>query len=401
LYRWFFLSLTLLLPLELLGQETVIPSAGRAAQIQEESQEKARQLASESPPASDNSLRNLGKLIHFVPIHFGVEGLGPGAGPAIHSRLLQETDGGHLALRLWGRLAIHEFYTAGAGLEFKTASPYNATFALEGSHSDLPQLEYYGPGPDSSIHNRTDFRREDTLFNLRAAVHTGHALAACRVGELLLNVGTGTNDKLASTQSVFGPDQAPGIAVQSNYLIPGCSAQIDLRDFPEDPHKGTFVAATFDRYFAQNQTRFSFSRPSIMAEQYIPFFNGKRVIALRARTELSFHSDNQVVPFYLQSTLGSDTDLRGFRRYRFYDENSIALTAEYRWEIATGLNMALFVDGGNVFHRPDQFSLAQMEGSAGFGLRFISQSDRKMLARLDMGFSREGFRVWLKVPELF
>ena len=37
-------------------------------------------------------------------------------------------------------------------------------------HADLPQLEYYGPGPDSSIHNRTDFRREDTLFEFRAAL---------------------------------------------------------------------------------------------------------------------------------------------------------------------------------------------------------------------------------------
>jgi outer membrane protein assembly factor BamA len=231
---------------------------------------------------------------------------------------------------------------------------------------------------------------------------TNHSLAeACRITELLLNVGPGTNSSLAATQSVFGPAQAPGINVQSNYLIVGCSGQFDLLDFPEDPHKGTYAAAAFDRYYAQTHGEFSFYRLSLLGEQYLPFFNRKRVIALRAKTDLNYHSANQVVPFYLQPTLGSDTDLRGFRRYRFYDENSISLNAEYRWEISTGFDMAMFVDGGNVFHRPGQLSLSHLESSAGFGLRIKNQNERRVVARLDTGFSREGFQVWLRVPRLF
>jgi outer membrane protein assembly factor BamA len=184
-------------------------------------------------------------------------------------------------------------------------------------------------------------------------------------------------------------------------VIGGCLVQLDLRDFPEDPHKGTYVRAAFDRYYAESQNRFSYYPVSVVAEQYVPFLNRKRVIALRAKTELSYHSENQVVPFYLQPTLGSDMDLRGYRRYRFYDENVLSLNAEYRWEISSGFDMALFIDGGNVFHRPWEVGLSDLKSSAGFGLRIKNLNARRVLARLDIGFSREGFQIWLRVPELF
>jgi outer membrane protein assembly factor BamA len=214
-------------------------------------------------------------------------------------------------------------------------------------------------------------------------------------------VGPGTNDDLPSTDQVFGPNEAPGINVQSNYFIAGCSAQLHLVDFPEDPHKGTYAAATIDRYHAEGHSSFSFYRLSLVGEQYIPFLNRKRVIAILGNADLSFHSSNQVVPFYLQPTLGSDTELRGFPRYRFYDENSLALTAEYRWEIGSGFDAALFLDGGNVFHRPGQLSLSQLESSTGFGFRFKNQKQRRLIARLDFGFSHEGFQIWLRVPKIF
>src|SRR5262249_25461567 len=151
------------------------------------------------------------------------------------------------------------------------------------------------------------------------------------ISQLLLNVGPGTENEIPSTESVFGPAQAPGIDNQSNYLIAGCSAEAAQLDFRNDPHKGWHAAVAFDRYDAEDQSIFSFSRLSAAGEQYVPFLNRKRVIALRESAVLSYHSRQQVVPFYLQPTLGSDTELRGFRRYRFYDENSVAFTVEYRW----------------------------------------------------------------------
>ena len=40
-----------------------------------------------------------------------------------------------------------------------------------------------------------------------------------------------------------------------------------------------------------------------------------------------------------------------------------------------------------------------MEGSVGFGLRFNARNN--VFLRLDVGFSHEGFQVWVKFGDIF
>jgi outer membrane protein assembly factor BamA len=61
-------------------------------------------------------------------------------------------------------------------------------------------------------------------------------------------------------------------------------------------------------------------------------FTKRRALALRDRTTLTDAAAGQVLPFYMQPVLGGSDDLRGFRPFRFADQNLLNLTAEYRWE---------------------------------------------------------------------
>jgi outer membrane protein assembly factor BamA len=401
LYVSVFFALTILLAPELLAAQSSDPDpATRAGQIQNQRIEHLRDSEPEEPSKIAEYISKAADLTRHVPLELSAGGLGPGAGFALSSRFEWRTPRDQARFSAWGMVLLHAFYSAGTGVELPNLTTNGLSVALEASHSDAPQLEYYGPGPNSSIHNQTNYRREDTLFDLRARTHVGrHFTPACRLGELLLNVGPGTNGSLPTTQSVFGPAEAPGIDVQSDFLIGECSAELDFRDFPGTPHRGTYAAGSFARYDAQDDNHFSFNRLSAAGEQFFPFLNEKRVIALRALTELTFHSSSQVVPFYLQSTLGSDTDLRGFRRYRFYDENLLSMNAEYRWEIGSGIDMAIFADAGRVFHRPADIGFSGMRTSEGFGLRFKNQ--QTVFARLDIGFSEEGVQIWFKFAKPF
>jgi Omp85 superfamily domain len=398
-YKSVFIQLSFLLTPELMAQDGQPETTSRVDQIQAERAAKPVSPYLDKSSTVEKSVDWIKDALRISRIHFSVEGLGPGAGITASSLFQWSNSTDQIRPKLFASGTLDLFYTVGTGVDFPHAAGRNLTFALEGSHSDAPQLDYYGPGPDSSIHNRTDYRREDTLFQFRAEsrLHR-HLIFDCGLGELLVNVGPGTNDSLPSTQSVFGPSQAPGIDNQSNYFIGGCSAQLDLRDFPDDPDHGTYAAAGYARYSAQDIGNFSFNRFFAAAEQYFPFWNEKRVIALRARTELNFHSDDQVVPFYLQPTLGNDLELRGYRRYRFYDENLLAMTAEYRWAMGTRFDMAVFADFGNVFNRPGQI-LSEMKSSGGFGIRLKNQT--AVIARLDFGFSREGAQVWFRYGKRF
>src|SRR5262249_49306534 len=314
--------------------------ATRADQIEEQRIEKSH----ESAPVNKESpiskyFGKLSVLTRWTPLRLSVEGLGPGAGLTLSSLLERQSHGGHVICQLIGSAEVDGFYTAAARMELPNLTSQRLTVAFQGLRADSPQLEYYGPGPNSSLHNRTDYRREDNIFSIAVESRKSrHFLPACRAAEWLLNVGPGTNQDLANTQTVFGPSEAPGIDQQSDYFLAECSAQLEFRDLVQDPHKGFYGDASYGWYYAQDNNHFSFYRLSADAEQYIPFLNQMRVIALMAHGVWSFHNEGQVVPFYLQPTLASDTELRGYRRYRFYDENSLAATVEYRWEISTGFD---------------------------------------------------------------
>jgi outer membrane protein assembly factor BamA len=135
------------------------------------------------------------------------------------------------------------------------------------------------------------------------------------------------------------------------------------------------------------------------AQKYLPFFNSRRVIALRGKAVLTSVDSGQTVPFYLQPTLGGSDDLRGFRSFRFYDDNLVLMNAEYRWESFSGLDMALFFDAGKVYHKRADWNTNALETSAGFGLRFNVKNS--VFMRIDVGFSHEGFQFWWKFSDIF
>jgi len=397
----FFLVLTLLLAPQLRAQSSDPEPETRADLIESERMQKA----ANPPPAPEmgGMQKAINRIVRFYnrsPIKLGIEGLGPGAGLTAGTVLEKNNRSNDVGAKLYGAVSVNLFWSAGTGLEFRNLTKRDLTFSINGSYRDAPQLPYYGPGPHSSINDRTNYNLEETLFVARQTWQVNRRLfQSCKLAQMLVNVGPGRSNSFPSTETVFGPEQAPGIDVQSNYVIAGCTGALDYTDLAGDPHKGTYAESSFDRYYAYNHPVFSFYRLDVLAEQYIPFLNKKRVILLRAKTDLSYHASDQVVPFYLQPTLGTPYDLRGFRRYRFYDENSAAVSGEYRWEINTGFDAVLFADFGKVFHKPSQIGFAGMQSSGGFGFRVKDKNH--VIARFDVGFSHEGTQIWLTFGSLF
>jgi outer membrane protein assembly factor BamA len=134
-------------------------------------------------------------------------------------------------------------------------------------------------------------------------------------------------------------------------------------------------------------------------QQYIPFLNKTRRIVLRAKGIFTESDEGQRPPFYLRPTIGGSDDLRGYRFFRFNDNNAVIYNAEYRWEIFSGLDGAAFFDAGKVMTRRASLAFSDLETSAGFGLRFNARN--ATFVRIDVGFSHEGFQVWFKFNDAF
>ena len=105
------------------------------------------------------------------------------------------------------------------------------------------------------------------------------------------------------------------------------------------------------------------------------------------------------MPFYLMRTLGGHDTLRGFRDFRFRDTNLLYLSAEYRWEAAAGIELAIFYDTGKVFPDSSDFNLDDLNESYGFGIR--GKGMRRVVFRLDVGHSTEGTFVYIAFGPAF
>ena len=384
------------------------PPLSRTEEWQRLREEKSRTLEPEQVSKTEARLNRIqdARLIERVTggvagFRIRVGGLATGQGFAIGPEYFRpELAQGQLRLRASLRGATSRAYLA----DFELAAPKLAGgkgfVEFYSAHANYPRVDYYGPGPTSRRADRSNFRLEMTSVELRAGVTPLERLELGVIGGAIqANAGPGNRAGVAQTADLFTPDEVPGLQRQSDFLRGGVTAHYDYRDNPGGPRSGGSYSARFLTYADREDGGHSFRRLELEAQQYAPFFNKRRVIAVRVRSFLSFTRDQEAVPFYLQPTLGGSDDLRGFRPYRFYGDNSLVANVEYRWETFAGLDAALFFDAGKVTQRAAEINLRDLEASAGFGLRFNVRNN--VFMRLDVGFSHEGTHIWLKFRNPF
>ena len=397
-----------------LGFSLFVFWAGREAQaqsrtdlIQSARTEKEANLTPWAPPKAErvivkiqNSLpyRLLTGEAHGFGVSFG--NMVPGSGFAIGPTYTKPMWDGKLILRVDARAAINQSY--GGRLEVSVPRLFSdhtfVTFSTQ--HRNISEMPYYGPGPDSSKTGRSNYRLEDTNVELRPGVRVFKGLSAGLIGSYLaVNTGPGHATLYISTEEQFGPAAAPGIDRQTNFWRGGGFVEYDWRDQTSYPTSGGRYSAQYVRYLDRNLGAYSFLRLDLDASQYIPLFNRTRVFALHGSSSLTTAGNGQLVPFYLQPTLGGSNTLRGYRFNRFYGDNSVMVNGEYRWFCSPALDMAVFADAGKVFQRWEQWNFHNLESNVGFSVRFKGRAARPAFS-LDTGFSHEGFQIWFRVNNI-
>ena len=99
-------------------------------------------------------------------------------------------------------------------------------------------------------------------------------------------------------------------------------------------------------------------------------------------------------------SLGGNDTLRGFRAYRFRGPHAILLQGEYRFEIWSALDAALFYDTGKVAIRRSDLDFNSLERDYGFGFRF--NTDNGIVLRVDAAFgSRDGKHLHIVFGGIF
>lgn len=389
---------------------SVLPAQelSRSAEIEQEREQKAKNLKPDSISAAEQFLLNFRDRKYMERFAAGYHGfhakignMVTGGGFAIGPEYLREgLAKGTLNFRASAQASTRGYQKFESAVTLPQLAKGRLSLEVFGSHRNYGSLQYYGTGPDTPKSFRANYRLEDTNFEGIAAFSaTKNLKLGGSTGYLMTNVGPGTDSRFASAETVFTPAMAPGIDHQTNYTRNSVFSQFDYRDDPAGAKQGGNYVMQYTWYHDTKLGTSSFRRLDIDLQQYVGFLNKTRVLAFRAKTTLSDTDRNEHIPFYLQPILGGSDDLRGYRPFRFSDRNSMVLNAEYRWEIFSGLDGAIFADAGKVFPRRGMLNFRNLESSVGMGLRFNARN--ATVVRLDVGFSQEGFQVWFKFNDIF
>lgn len=317
---------------------------------------------------------------------------------------------GYRQPRLFGERAVFQASAVGSPRKYflidaRLLMPRLANEAAQAEfyalRSRWPEEAFFGLGPDSLRREHANFSLGNTVVGGSGAVRAGRLLMVGGRAEYLRpRSGQGRAKGIADVATLFPGEEIPGFGAPTDFGRFEAFADFNYREPLMNPRRGGRYYVSYALFDDLHLDRYGFRRLEVDLQQYVPFLNDRRVFAFHALLSASDAVAGQQVPFYLMRSLGGPDDLRGFRRHRFRDANLLLLQAEYRWEVFTAVDAALFVDAGQVAPRVSDFDLADLETDYGFGLRFGSV--RGVFLRIEGAFgSRDGKHFILRFGHVF
>ena len=291
------------------------------------------------------------------------------------------------------------YKTAQARVELPTLAHSRMALGSQVRWQDFTQVNFFGEGAASLESWRSEYRLTSTNLVGYATVRPLRSVGIdAEVGWLkpsILPRGGTFQAERPDTRDLFPRDIVFARGDQPTFILTELSMTADTRDFPGHPLRGGLYRAAATRYVDRTGAVFSFRRYEAEAAHFLPVGGGRVVLALHGWIAGSDTNDGQLVPFYLQPSLGGHNTLRSYADYRFHDRNVALLNIETRVALMRHLDAAAFVDAGNVAARISNLNLEKR--SYGAGLRLHSR--QQTFGRIDVARGAEGWRFLLRLSE--
>jgi hypothetical protein len=370
---------------------------------------------SHPPPASSALKQFESCAVDFFtarPVHLTVKSIVPGSGFGLGPTFNEDYNSGRWQnhLNITGVSSLRRYWLA-EGKFTATHTRFGANNSardrfrvnLYADARDLPLMPFYGIGPNVGQNNLVNFRERD----VRAGADVINPFSAWfaaggTVESIFPQIGGVTTVDKAGTRSieqVFTEATAPGLASQPTFM--------HYQVFAEPRHnRGPFefsYRAGFHVYQDTSGGHYSFRQFTVDGTHtFHPEKRDDSFLTIHNRLTISDVPDGNVIPFYLQQTLGgSDIDgqatLRGFRDYRFRAPDNFLIQVQYDRRIWGPLGLVGFYDTGQVANRAGDLSFADMRHSFGFGVSIWTGNRAVFRATVGLG-SGEGRHTYFGIP---
>ena len=377
----------------------------RAAELQRQREEKQKAVSTYEPTAIERAMdlteNKIVPLLQRDGAYAKLGNITTGSGFAYgggwRDRSLVKGLG---AVNLWAAVSLKRYWAMEA--QFRYPLVPGGVLNLEGAGRiyEYPEEQFFGIGPDSLRENQATYHLSGASLIARAAFHpVDHFTTGGHVEWTRPHAKAGRSRSLPPVDGGFDPSELPGFLAEPDYVRTGGFAEVDFRQ-PINARKGGWYRFDVSRWDDQNTGAFTFNSFEADVRQFASILAERRVFAARALVTTTNAGTGGQVPFYLLPTLGGNDTLRGFRSQRFRGPHRMLMQAEYRWEIWSAFEAALFVDAGKVTMRREDLNFKNLERDYGFGFRF--NTDNGVVFRIDAAFgSRDGKHLHIVAGGIF
>jgi hypothetical protein len=174
---------------------------------------------------------------------------------------------------------------------------------------------------------------------------------------------------------------------------------LDHRDNQFSPSGEAWYAA-FNAMFYLNAFggQYTFQQYNIDLRQYNLIKSTKGLLCFQAIANMGAGE----IPLLEKTRLGSNMIMRGYFQGRFRDNQMLAAQVEYRQPLGRFLVVAAFMSAGQTAPTLSSLRISNMESAAGGGVRVLLNKEKKIYARIDVGYTRLGnFGFYARLGDAF
>ena len=255
---------------------------------------------------------------------------------------------------------------------------------------------FFSLGQTTPVGNETNYTAREVRVNWRFGVYANE-VTQIAVGQRFRTVRL----QKGATDLPFTVDRFPEVdGVQGESFILGHRATFyyDTRNNLVSPTDGMAVTAYAEvNQNLRNGDHPVYSRYELEVKKLFPSESKRAILIVRADLQATIGTQ---VPFFEQSSLGGQNNLRGFGVDRFIDKHLVSLSIEERIHLArtkiagvtADFEIAPFLDTGQVFNNFKDVNFKDYRMTPGIGFRGIVKPN--VVGRVDYGYSREGGAIY-------
>jgi len=176
----------------------------------------------------------------------------------------------------------------------------------------------------------------------------------------------------------------------------GLNASFDNRDNVFYPSKGNYLKVSWMLYDKAFGSNYSFRNYTVDLRKYINVYK-ENILALQLYAE----HGNGTIPFHMLSLMGGPQLMRGFFQGRFRDKNLLVFQTEARIPVWKFIALTAFGSIGEVSPSINQFALNKLKLTGGAGIRLRLLKTQKVNMRLDAGFGKDSYGIYVDFSEAF